>query len=143
MSCLNFTLYLDSTFPRNLWRNDIRSLTRLCELFDLGHYSIDIVHLTADRQRAFRDGVINAPTILLKEESGRKKILGNMAQTEEFFKSLTSTGVSQHRERPSLMNLLSILKPQLLSPRDFCGLNRILSGIHCYWGNLRDSLKTS
>jgi hypothetical protein len=119
MSCLNFTLYLDSTFPRNLWANDIRSLTRLCQQFEVGHYSIDIVHLAADRQRAFHDGVINTPTILLEQENGRKKILGNMAQTEEFIKSLTSPAAVLPRERSSLLSLISSLKPQLLATAPF------------------------
>ena len=124
MSCLNFTLYLDSTFPRNLWANDIRSLTRMCQQFEVGHYSIDIVHIAADRQRAFHDGVINAPTILLEQENGRKTILGNLAETEAFFKSLTSPVAAQPRERSSLMNFLFTLRPQLLAVRDFGGLRK-------------------
>jgi len=124
MSCLNFTLYLDSTFPRNLWANDIRSLTRLCQQFEVGHYSIDIVHLAADRQRAFHDGVINTPTILLEQENGRKTILGNLAETEEFFKSFTSPAAAQSPERSSLLNLISSLKPQLLSAVNFGRLRK-------------------
>src|SRR5215204_2380256 len=122
MSCLNFTLYLDSTFPRNLWANDIRSLTRLCQQFEVGHYSIDIVHLATDRQRAFHDGVMNTPTILLEQENGRKTILGNLAETEEFFKSFSSPAAAQPRERSSLLNFFSILKPQLVAARDFAEL---------------------
>jgi len=88
MACLNFTLYLNSTFPRNLWRNDIRNLTKLCQEFAGGHYSIDILHFETERQRAFHDGVINTPTILLEQPSGRKKILGNLAETEGFLRLL-------------------------------------------------------
>ena len=124
MSCLNFTLYLDSTFPRNLWANDIRSLTRLCQQFEVGHYSIDIVHLAADRQRAFHDGVITTPTILLEQEGGRKKNLGNLAETEKFFKSLTSPPTRLPRERSYLLNFFSILKPQLLSAVNFGRLRK-------------------
>jgi hypothetical protein len=125
MSCLNFTLYLDSTFPRNLWANDIRSLTELCQRFDVGHYSIEIIHLANERQRAFQDGVINTPTILLEQEGGRRKILGNLTQTEAFFNSLTSpTAVARAREGSSLMNLFSMLKPQLLAVRDLAGLRK-------------------
>ena len=124
MSCLNFTLYLDSTFPRNLWANDIRSLTRLCQRFEVGHYSIDIVHLATDRQRAFHDGVINTPTILLEQENGRKTILGNLAETEEFFKSLTSPPTVVPREGSSLLNFFSILKSQLLSAANFGRLRK-------------------
>ena len=108
MSCLNFTLYLDSTFPRNLWANDIRSLTRLCQQFEVGHYSIEIVHLAGERQRAFHDGVFTTPTILLEQEGGRKKILGNMAETEEFFSSLQVESLKQTAEpASSLLNRFS------------------------------------
>src|SRR5688572_29281888 len=82
MACLNFTLYLNSTFPRNLWRNDIRKLTNLCEQFKLGHYSIEIVHLADEPRRGFHDGVLTTPTILLEQEDGRRQILGNLAETE-------------------------------------------------------------
>ena len=83
MSCLNFTLYLNSTFPRNLWRRDIRNLTKLCEQFNLGHYSIEIVHLADEPRRGFHDGVFTTPTILLEQGDGRRQILGNLAETEQ------------------------------------------------------------
>lgn len=109
MACLNFTLYLDSTFPRNLWRNDIRSLTKLFEQFSVGHYSIDIVHLANERQRAFHDGVVTTPTILLEQDCGRKKILGNLADTEQFLRLAT-------RARTPELIKSSILKDFVFSP---------------------------
>jgi hypothetical protein len=93
MACLNFTLYLESTFPRKLWKNDIRSLTQFCQQFNVGHYSIKIVHLSEERGRAFHDGVFTTPTILLEQESGRRQILGNVAQTEEFLRNLQAAVV--------------------------------------------------
>src|SRR5687767_7203000 len=88
MACLNFTLYLESKFPRNLWRNDIRSLTKLCQQFNLDHYSIEIVHLADEPRRGFHDGVFSTPTILLEQESGKRRILGNVAETERFLRAL-------------------------------------------------------
>ena len=84
MACQNFTLYLNSTFPRSLWRNDIRHLTRLFQQFKLEHYSIEIVHLAAEPRRGFQDGVFTTPTILLEQENGRRQILGNLADTEQY-----------------------------------------------------------
>jgi hypothetical protein len=88
MACLNFTLYLDSTFPRNLWTNDVRRLTKLCQEFGGGHYSIEIVHLANERRRGFHDGVFTTPSILLETTGGRKQLLGNFIETELFLKSL-------------------------------------------------------
>ena len=107
MACLNFTLYLDSTFPRNLWRNDIRSLTKLFADFSVGHYSIEILHLANERRRAFRDGVIQTPTILLEQESGRKKILGNMAETEQFLRLVNLARTPELSKSSMLESLLS------------------------------------
>ncbi|MGZ8899385.1 MAG: hypothetical protein ACXW3Z_04750 [Limisphaerales bacterium] len=115
MACLNFTLYLDSTFPRNLWKNDIRSLTKLCQQFGGGHYSIEIVHLAKEPQRAFHDGVTNTPTILLEQASGGKQILGNFEETELFLKSLDNHAlVPNPAASGSLLNLFSLLKPRTL-----------------------------
>jgi hypothetical protein len=50
----------------------------------------------------------------LEQENGRKSILGNLAETEAFFESLTSRAAAPPRQRSSLMNLLSTLRPQLL-----------------------------
>ena len=112
MACLNFTLYLDSTFPRNLWTNDIRKLTKLCQEFGGGHYSIEIVHLANERQRAFRDGVLTTPTILLEQGNGRKQILGNFQETELFLQSRKTRPVAQKVPvRSSLFSLFSSFKP--------------------------------
>jgi hypothetical protein len=88
MACLNFTLYLNSTFPRNLWTNDVRSLTKLCQQFDLGDFSIEIVHLADEPRRGFHDGVFSTPTILLEQKNGSRRILGNFSDTEEYLQAL-------------------------------------------------------
>lgn len=106
MACLNFTLYPNSSFPRSIWRNDIRRLTQICQRFAGGHYSIEIIHLAEDRQRAFHDGVFATPTIILEVEGGRKNILGNLVDTEKFLKSRQELAV---RERPEPLSLLTIL----------------------------------
>ena len=86
MACLNLTLYRDSSFPRSIWTNDIRDLTRLCQHFTAGHYSIEIIELAEERQRAFRDGVSTTPTILMEMDHGGKQTLGNFAETEKFLR---------------------------------------------------------
>ena len=88
MACLNFTLYLNSTFPRNLWRNDIRSLTKLCHQFEVGDYSIEIVHLADEPRRGFHDGVFTTPTILVEQENGRLEVIGNLAETGRYLSLL-------------------------------------------------------
>ena len=107
MACLKFTLYLDSSFPRKLWRNDLRSLTRLFQEASLGHYSIEILHLANERQRAFHDGVVHAPTILLEQPCGRKKILGNPADTQQFLKLLNLARTPELIDSSLFKNLLS------------------------------------
>ena len=84
--CLNFTLYSDNRFPSTWWRNDVQNLTRMCQEFAGGHYSIEIVHMAEDQQRAFHDGVLTTPTIMLEMEGGRKQNLGNFVETKEFLK---------------------------------------------------------
>ena len=62
----------------------MKNLTKMCQEHAGGHYSIEIVHMAEDRQRAFHDGVLTTPTILLEREDGRKQNLGNLAATKEF-----------------------------------------------------------
>ena len=88
MACLNFTLYLNSTFPRNLWRNDIRSITNLFQQFKVGDYSIEIVHLADEPRRGFHDGVFTTPTILVEQENGRRQLIGDLADTERYLSLL-------------------------------------------------------
>lgn len=114
MACLNFTLYLDSSFPRSLWTNDIRNLTKLCQQYAGSHFSIEIIHLANERQRAFHDGVVTTPTVLLEAESGRKQILGSMDETERFLKLLQHPACETRRES-RLRTLLADLKP--LTPK--------------------------
>lgn len=64
----------------------MRNLTRMCQEFAGGHYSIEIVHMAEDQQRAFHDGVLTTPTIMLEVEGGRKQNLGNFVETKEFLK---------------------------------------------------------
>jgi hypothetical protein len=114
MPCLNFTLYLDSTFPRNLWTDDIRSLTRLCQKFGGDHYSIEIVHLANARRRGFHDGVFTTPTILLETTGGRKQILGNMVETELFLRSLDPHAPAAKASKTSpFLKLFPSLRPML------------------------------
>ena len=107
--CLNFTLYSDHRAPWNWWRNDVRKLTRLCQELAGGHYSIDILHLEQERERAFHDGVYAAPAILLELASGRKQNLGNFTQARKFLERLKAQSAfleervqSLDREKTSL-----------------------------------------
>ena len=89
-TCLNFTLYSDHRAPWNWWRNDVRKLTRLCQEFGGGHYSIDILHLAQEPERAFHDGVYAAPAILLELAGGRRQNLGNFSQARKFLERLNA-----------------------------------------------------
>lgn len=107
--CLNFTLYSDHRAPWNWWRNDVRKLTRLCQEFAGSHYSIDILDLAQERERAFHDGVYATPAILLELAGGRKQNLGNFAQARKFLERLKSQATfleervqSLDREKPLL-----------------------------------------
>src|SRR5687768_12105817 len=75
-ACLNFTLYCENSFPSNWWRNDVRELSRICQEFAGGDYSIEIVHLREERRRAMNDGVVTTPSVLLERKDGRKQNLG-------------------------------------------------------------------
>jgi len=94
---LNFTLYLNSSFPRSIWRNDIKSLTKLCQQI-VGDYSIEIVHLADQKRRAFHDGVFSTPTILLEQACGRRQILGDMADTERYLKVMHALNCAKDPE---------------------------------------------
>lgn len=106
MACLNLTLYPNSTFPRSLWKNDVRTLSQLCHQFAGGHYSIEIIHLAEEPKRAFHDGVFTTPAILLETKGGRKQMLGNFAQTEKFLKSLQAPVIDERPEPSSFRPIL-------------------------------------
>jgi hypothetical protein len=85
MASLNFTLYLNRSFPRSLWTDDIRDLTRLCQEL-AGDYSIDIVDAADAPRRGFHDGVLSTPAVLLAMPDGSKQTLGTLAETEKFLR---------------------------------------------------------
>lgn len=108
-ACLNFTLYSHAFFPWNFWRNDVRTLTKLCEEFAGGHFSIEIVQVTEERARAFRDGVIAFPTVLMELSNGRKQNLGNLAETKRFLEGRNSPVIvpaQSSAARPGVGSLL-------------------------------------
>jgi hypothetical protein len=150
MACLNFTLYLDSTFPRNLWKNDIRSLTRLCEQFNLENFSIEIVHLAAEPRRGFHDGVFSTPTILLEQKNGMRQILGDLANTERFLTTLGRLALPAQVEAPQLRAELNpgkmadlrcaISSPKAEKQQEGGRFAKLFRGIRCYWGILPHSV---
>ena len=83
-SSYSFTLYLDDRLL-STWRpNEVGMLARLCEKFAGTDYSIEIRRVKDDRQRAFHDGVVTTPAILLELNGGRKKLLGSFAEAEKY-----------------------------------------------------------
>jgi hypothetical protein len=126
MSCQNFTLYLDSSFPRSLWKNDIRHLTKLCQRFNLDNYSIEIVHLADEPRRGFHDGVFTTPTILLEQENGRRQILGNFAETEQYLNIVQLSALATEMQTSSEVRAVATepsgIIPQLILARTLCGV---------------------
>lgn len=116
MACLNFTLYLDSSFPRSIWANDVRSLTKLCQQFAGTHYSIEILNIEEEHRRAFHEGVVTTPAILFETEGGRKQLLGNFAETTKFLK---------------LLSKRELAAPYLAGPSKIAAAREIVMEISC------------
>lgn len=89
-TCFKFTLYCEKRFPGNWWRDDIRELSNICRELSGGAYSIEIVHLREERRRAFLDGVVTAPSVLLEGKDGRKMNLGSLEDTRRYFVRMKS-----------------------------------------------------
>jgi hypothetical protein len=84
-ACLNFTLYSGRRFfPWS--QSDVSRLSKICREFAGPHYSIDIIHIEEERRRAFRDGVLATPAVLLEMPCGRRQNLGGFDETEEFLR---------------------------------------------------------
>jgi len=82
---LNFTLYSGTRrFP---WQeNDVSGLSKLCGQFLGSNYSIDIIRTAEEPRRAFRDGVIESPTVFLELPCGRKHKIGGFVATEKYLR---------------------------------------------------------
>lgn len=83
---LNFTLYSGRRlFPWS--QNDVGRLSKICREFAGTDYSIDIIHIEDERRRAFHDGVVSAPSVLLELPCGRRQNLGGFKETKEFLRA--------------------------------------------------------
>ena len=105
-ACLNFTLYSGRRFfPWS--QNDVGRLSKICREFAGPHYSIDIIHIEEERRRAFHDGVLTTPAILLELPCGRKQMLGGFVETENFLRvrernMQKEVGAGEEQESPIL-----------------------------------------
>ncbi len=100
--CLNFTLYSGRHWFRR-WQNDVRRLSRICHEFAGPHFSIDIIHIEEEGRRAFHDGVMTIPAILMELPCGRKQMLGGFDETEKYLSQLAhvtrpEAGIDPQRE---------------------------------------------
>jgi hypothetical protein len=86
-ACLNFTLYLGRR-PFPWWHDDFGRFSKLCHEFAGPHFSIDIIQIGEEQQRAFRDGVITTPAMLVELPGGRKQHIGGLSETEKFLRGL-------------------------------------------------------
>jgi len=85
-SSLNFTLY-SSKRLFSFGRNDLTKLSKLCREFVGTHYSIDIVQVEQEPRRAFLEGVITTPSIMVQAPGERRMCIGGFTATEEYLKS--------------------------------------------------------
>jgi hypothetical protein len=92
-TCLNFTLYSEKRFLSWL-QTDLERLSKLCHKLAGPHFSIEHIKMADERQRAFHDGVIDAPAILVEMPNGRRRNLGGFEETERFLNGLDRTDCS-------------------------------------------------
>jgi hypothetical protein len=108
-ACLNFTLYSGRRFfPWS--QSDVSRLSKICRQFAGPHYSIDIIHIEEERRRAFRDGVLATPAVLLEMPCGRRQNLGGFDETEKFLRERDcevpkEAGVGQEQDSPAELSL--------------------------------------
>jgi hypothetical protein len=86
-TCLNFTLYSEKRFFSWL-QTDLGRLSKLCHRLAGPHFSIEIIQMAEERQRAFHDGVMATPAILVEMPDGRRRKLGGFEETEKFLNGL-------------------------------------------------------
>jgi hypothetical protein len=97
-TCLNFTLYSEKRFFSWL-QSDLGRLSQLCHKLS-PHFSIELIRLAEERQRAFHDGVTVAPAILVEMPDGQRRNLGGFDQVEKFLTDLNRK-TCQHNQEPS------------------------------------------
>jgi circadian clock protein KaiB len=74
-------LYVAGQSPKSV--RAVENLRHVCEEYLPGRYTIELVDLTADPQRARRDEIIAVPTLIRKLPEPIRRIIGDLSDTEK------------------------------------------------------------
>lgn len=75
-----FRLYVAGTSPKSL--HAVANLRNLCEERLAGHYEIEIIDLVAEPSLARADDILAIPTLIKHLPPPRRKIVGDLSNTE-------------------------------------------------------------
>jgi circadian clock protein KaiB len=82
----NLCLYVAGQSPKSL--RAFANLTRLCEEHLQARYQIEIVDLVANPQLAAGDEIIAIPTLVRRLPSPKRKIIGDLSDTDRVLAGL-------------------------------------------------------
>jgi circadian clock protein KaiB len=74
-------LYVAGQSPKSV--RAVENLRQVCEEYLTGRYTIELVDLTADPQRARSDEIIAVPTLIRKLPEPIRRIIGDLSDTEK------------------------------------------------------------
>lgn len=74
-------LYVAGQSPKSV--RAVENLRQVCEEYLAGRYTIELVDLAADPQRARSDEIIAVPTLIRKLPEPIRRIIGDLSDTEK------------------------------------------------------------
>jgi circadian clock protein KaiB len=77
----DFRLYIAGPTEKSI--NAYKNLKQICEKYLYGKYTIELVDLTVNPERAREDQIIALPTLIRKLPEPIKKIIGDLSKTQD------------------------------------------------------------
>jgi circadian clock protein KaiB len=69
-------------------RRAVANLRSICDQYLPGRYSIEVVDLLGDPERARTEAIIAVPTVIRKSPPPERRVVGDLSRTEEALKGL-------------------------------------------------------
>ena len=79
-------LFVTGTTPRGA--RAIVNVRKICDTYLSGRYKLEVIDILADPQRARRDQIIAAPTLIKQAPLPVRRLVGDMSRTERLLAGL-------------------------------------------------------
>jgi circadian clock protein KaiB len=73
----------------------LQNLTELCEKYLAGRYKIEVIDLVENLELAKEDQILALPTLVRRSPSPVRKIIGDLANTDQVITALGLTGMDR------------------------------------------------